>query len=236
MTTPERFQIAHHIAAIVLFGTLAVCAVILTRKVQGKIDLDAVNTTTTKLNKPCKGSGDDKADNCGTIGLINQAFIKGGDAIVTTQQQEQTLIKQTTPILTSLATIPGHVDGTMDALTGTAQTASRSLQDATDHLTPVLDAATSTTLDVGTATRRLLPIEDDADASVKHFDALVTSKDITRFLNSTAVTSEQVAGIATDLHKATTDATKPQPWWRKALGYGNLGVNIACLATHSCPF
>lgn len=224
MTTPEKTAVASHAAIILLCGVVAFCCIELVNTLDKT--LDGVNVSLKTINMPKSG----------TLSMLDDTIYQGRLTIDATNHMlihEQT---QLTTMDADLARVTGSVNTTLAALSGTAQTASRSIQDATDHLTPVLDAATSTTLDVGTATRRLLPIEDDADASVKHFDALVTSKDVTRFLNSTAKTSEQVAGIATDLHKATTDATKPQPWWRKALGYGNLGVNIACLATHSCPF
>lgn len=193
-----------------------------------------VNTALATVNAGCIDNGHQVV--CGTLASVAQTTKNVG--ILAAQSAEQ--VKQSGKLITAAAdtitTVGKHVNGTMDALTGTAQTASSSLQSATDHLTPVLDAAKLTTLDSDAAIKGLLPLEDAATVSVNHFDDLVTSKDVTRFLNSTAETSEQVAGIATDLHKATTDATKPLPWWRKALGYGNLGVNIACLATHSCPF
>lgn len=78
---------------------------------------------------------------------------------------------------------------------------------------------------------------------MKDFDTKVTSPDVDRALKGMAddtqelaLTEAQITAIATDIHKEADSVTKPAPWYRKILNYGNMGVNIACLATHSCPF
>ena len=203
--------------------------------------LDQGNIALATVNAPCKDNGHQVV--CGTLAGVNQAVKNTG--ILAAQSAEQ--VKQSGALISSAATtintVGQHLSGTADALSETATTASRSLQDVSDHLTPVLDSANATTVKLGSAIDALQPVETDADKAVKDFDTRVTSKDVDRALKGLADTSQQAAltttqftGIATDLHKATSDATKPQPWWRKALGYGNMGVNIACLATRSCPF
>lgn len=77
---------------------------------------------------------------------------------------------------------------------------------------------------------------EDTHAAVANFNALLTSTDVAKFMASSAETSAQVAAIATDVHREADRITAPQPWYKKLYGYGNMGVNIACLATHSCPF
>jgi ABC-type transporter Mla subunit MlaD len=76
----------------------------------------------------------------------------------------------------------------------------------------------------------------DTHASIKSFNSLLSSPDITRFLKSSADTSTQVAAIATDVHREADKLSAPQPWYKKVYTYGNTGVNVACLVTHSCPF
>jgi hypothetical protein len=235
MTTPEKTQIASHAAMIALCIVVGVCAIALTVAVLRITDGSQQALAT--VNRGCAPGP------CGTLAAFTKAVTKGGDAIVTTQLQELSVVKRINPVLDSLTTVAPHANAAMDSLSGTATTASRSLQDVSDHLTPALDSANATTAELGSAIDALKPVETDADRAVRDFDAQVTSPDVDRALKGLADTSQQAAltttqftGIATDLHKATSDATKPQPWWRKALGYGNMGVNIACLATHSCPF
>jgi hypothetical protein len=74
-------------------------------------------------------------------------------------------------------------------------------------------------------------------------DALVNSQDVKRFMKGSADTSQQVAiiatqgaAIATDVHKEADALVAPQPWWHHVYQYGNTGINVACLVTHSCPF
>ena len=76
----------------------------------------------------------------------------------------------------------------------------------------------------------------DTHASITSFNSLLSSPDVTRFLKSSADTSTQVAAIAMDVHREADKLTAPQPWYKKVYTYGNTGVNVACLVTHSCPF
>jgi len=76
----------------------------------------------------------------------------------------------------------------------------------------------------------------DTHASITSFNSLLSSTDVTRFLKSSADTSVQISGIASDVRKEADALTKPQPWYKKVYTYGNTGVNVACLVTHSCPF
>lgn len=218
-------------AVTLLCVVVAVCVVAVVNTLDRT--LDGVNAALATVNKPKSG----------TLSMIDDTILQGR---LTIDATNKVLIHEQAQLSTldgDIASLSSHTDATLTALSGTATAASRSLQDASDHLTPVLDSANATTVKLGSAIDALKPVETDLDKAVRDFDAQVTSPDVDRALKGLADTSQQAAltttqftGIATDLHKATSDATKPQPWWRKALGYGNMGVNIACLATHSCPF
>ena len=206
--------------------------------------ISAVNTTFANINRP-EGAkdGHGKLLPPGTLAVFNKAATKAGDAIVTGQLSLQAIAPSIQETAKSFQTIAPHANGTMDALTGTAGAASQSLTTLSAHLNPAIDTANATIGDAGAAIRKLEPVEDDADRMVKDFDARVTSQDVDRALKGVADTSEQAAlttvqvtAIATDIRKAADQATAPQPWWKKILNYGTLGVNVACLATHSCPF
>jgi len=210
--------------------------------------IDGVNKTLATVNAPCTGFHGSVT--CGPIAQMSQTTKNIG--ILAAQGAEQ--VKQTGAVLTSAAgtiqNVGGAVTGTLthvntatDALTGTADAASKSLTTLSTHINPAIDTANATIGDAGAAIRKLQPVEDDADRMVKDFDARVTSPDVDRALKGVADTSEQAAlttvqitAIATDIRKAADQATAPQPWWKKILNYGTLGVNVACLATHSCPF
>jgi hypothetical protein len=196
-----------------------------------------VNAALATVNQGCAPGP------CGTLAAFTKVVTKAGDATVTTQIQEQAIGKQVSATMTALQTIPAHVNVTMDSLTGTAQTASTSLKSITDGITPVLASTKSTVDDVGAAVANLKPVETAATKMLTDGDALVNSQDVTRFLKGSADTSQQFAiiatqgaAIATDVHKEADALVAPQPWWHHVYQYGNTGINVACLVTHSCPF
>lgn len=76
----------------------------------------------------------------------------------------------------------------------------------------------------------------DVHTTTSDLNTLIASPDIKRFLAASADTSIQVAAIATDVHKEADALTAPKPWYTKLGAYGTTGVNIVCIATHSCPF
>ncbi len=165
-------SILHDIALAVLIAAGALACVVLYKAIgienASAGTLGGVNTALATINHPCAQGP------CGTLAAFTKAVTKAGDATVTTQIQEQAIGKQVSATMTALQTIPAHVNGTMDGLTGTAQTASTSLQTITDGLTPVL-ASTKSTVDdvgaalgsVGTAAKGLLPLESDTDTAVR---------------------------------------------------------------------
>lgn len=207
----------------------------------------AVTQATTILeeaHKPCQGSGADKADNCGTIALFNQDLVRGGDLITRadsiTDKEGQLLDRSLPGLIAKADGALGGINRLTGAATGAALQASDSIQTVTQHVTPVLDASTAA---VVTLDGQVKTNGDELHRAVADFDARVNSTQVDLALDGIATTSQNVAlttvqidAIAVDLRKQVDRATAPQPWWKKALNYGNLGVNIACLATHSCPF
>jgi hypothetical protein len=241
MTPPEKSAIASHVAVIILCLVVAGCAGLMTWR--GMHTVDQVNATLVNINRPCKGP--DGPDACGTLAQVNKGVIRMGDLATTAQMQVKqsgVLIAATTKNLdaigTSVTATMGHLNGTAAALATTASAATDSLHTLSTHTATAIDTANTTLGDLDDAVKlhsaQLANSEADFDAALKPIPAIEVG--LVKTTNQLALTSVQITGIATDLHKATSDATKPQPWWRKSLGYGNLGVNIACLATHSCPF
>jgi hypothetical protein len=155
-----------HDLALVVLVTAGVLACLVLWKALG-IESN-INVALETVNQGCAPGP------CGTLAAFTKVVTKAGDATVTTQIQEQAIGNQVSATMTALQTIPAHVNETMDGLTGTAQTASTSLQNITDGLTPVLDSTKSTVDDVGaavgsvgTAAKGLLPLESDADEAVR---------------------------------------------------------------------
>ena len=142
---------------------------------------------------------------CGTLAAFTKVVTKAGDATVTTQIQEQAIGKQVSATMTALQTIPAHVNGTMDGLTGTAQTASTSLQAITDGLTPVLASTDATVRQAGTAVAGLQPVETAAAKSAADFDTLILNPNIPRIIdNGQTISSAFVTTIGTTNHMLFT--------------------------------
>jgi hypothetical protein len=214
MTTPEKTAVASHVAVITLCLVVAVCCVGLT--VGASRIMDGMQVSLTHVNKPCKGSGSDKADNCGTLALGGQVMAKSGDMLVTTQQKEQAVIAHLDDLVDSLTTIAPHVAKTSDALTATASSASTAISGVQTHLTPVLDAATDTINTVNASLTRLTgsadvllgnastsvaaiqPLIGRSTLFVTHLDALATSPDIPSIIHEVNV------GIGTGDHMLDT--------------------------------
>jgi methyl-accepting chemotaxis protein len=129
-----------------------------------------VNQTLVNVNRPCHGPFG--PDACGTLAQINKVAIAAADvANASAKQVEQsgTLITATTK---NIDTIGSH-------LSGTADTASTSLQDITKHITPVLDSTNA-------AVQGLAPIEVSANKTVADLDAEIQNPDLQRILANVA--------------------------------------------------
>ena len=169
-------SILHDLALVVLVTAGALGCLVLW-KALGTVD--AVNATLKAVNAPCADNGHQVV--CGPIAQLALAEKMIGNMAGQTQEQVRQsglLITATTQNMDKVAaSVTGEVaalQGTTQALTTTAQTASTSLKAITDGLTPVL-ASTKSTVDdvgvavgsVGTAAKGLLPLESDTDTAVR---------------------------------------------------------------------
>ena len=189
-------SILHDLALVVLVtaGVLACLVLWKALGIEGN-----VNAALATVNQGCAPGP------CGTLAAFTKVVTKAGDATVTTQIQEQAIGKQVSATMTALQTIPAHVNGTMDGLSGTAQTASTSLQAITDGLTPVLASTKSTVDDVGAAVASLQPVETAAAKSAADFDTLILNPNIPRIIdNGQTISSAFVTTIGTTNHMLFT--------------------------------
>ena len=74
---------------------------------QGARDADAlIRRTDDHLNRPCGGGYP-----CGTLAEANKVLVKTGDAIVTTQVQEQAITPHTIAAMDSITALTGNLNG-----------------------------------------------------------------------------------------------------------------------------
>src|ERR1700743_2457438 len=78
----------------------------------GKLD-----ATLDHVNKPCKGSGADKADNCGTLALAGQVLVDSGDLIKRSDSVEN---KETAMFNSDLPKMFAGINNTVKNLGDTA--------------------------------------------------------------------------------------------------------------------
>jgi hypothetical protein len=176
--------------------------------------LAGFNTALATVNTPKSG----------TLSMLDDTIFQGRLTIDATNKVLIHEQSQLGTLDTDIASLSGHADSTLTTLSGTAQIASTSLQAISDHLTPALDATTTTVKQVGTTMAGLQPLESDAAKTVQDGDALVTSPDVARFLKASADTGQQAAiiatqgaGIATDVHTVTRRYANPPKakWYQK---------------------
>jgi hypothetical protein len=135
--------------------------------------IDALNATLAAVNRPC---GKEKP--CGTLGTLDKAVTKAGDAVVTTQLAERRSVPHVLAAMDEFKAAAGQLSAMADAGTGTAQAATAALETAQKTLAdaqPVLEA--------------LQRDEDAANRAVADFDDLVRSPDL-------ASTMQHVEGMA----------------------------------------
>lgn len=145
-TIPERYQIASHCAVIGLCVGVLVCAVWLT--VGAERVMDGGNMALATVNKPKSG----------TLSMIDDTILQArltidatNKVLIHEQSQLDTFDDYGHHLDVEISSLAAHSDTTLDALTGTATTASTSLQTLTADVTPVLDTTKSTIADAGTA-------------------------------------------------------------------------------------
>jgi hypothetical protein len=204
MTIPERTSIASHIAAVVLCGTVAVCAVGLT--VSASRTLDGVNKTLAEINAPC--SSFHGSASCGTIAQISQTaknigILAGQGALQVKQSGD--LIQATTRNLDQTgAAVRGlvqHASIAVDSVSGTAQAASGALTTASQGVQRVAEAAipleSNTAALVGHLDVETAPLVTHADLVIQHMDGLAENPAIptilTNFAGITGSTNDLLA-------------------------------------------
>jgi hypothetical protein len=157
-------SILHDLALVVLVTAGALGCLVLW-KALGTVD--AVNATLKAVNAPCADNGHQVV--CGPIAQLALAEKMIGNMAGQTQEQVRQsglLITATTQNMDKVAaSVTGEVaalQGTTQALTTTAQTASTSLKAITDGLTPVLASTDATVRQAGAAVAGLQPVETAA--------------------------------------------------------------------------
>ena len=158
-----------------------------------------VNTALTTVNQPCAPGP------CGLLANLGKTTTKVGDAIVTTQGQEQAIGKKVGATMDSLGTIPGHVNTALDGLTQTEGTVSQSLQTVTAGTTRSLNGLDVAVLDTDTVIKGFVPAQTALQKSITDFDTLITNPAISQTLgNVQVVTSELGTTVATGNHMLDT--------------------------------
>jgi len=164
---------------------------------------DGATQTFALINRP-EGAKDVRGKLLppGSIAVFNKAVTKAGDATVTGQLSLQQIAPAIQATASSFQTIVPHANEALDGVSQTAQTASRSLQDVSDHLTPVLDSTNATVKALGDA----VTLHSAAlEVSERDFDALVTNPAVAQTEdNIQQITKEMVPVIATGNHMLST--------------------------------
>ena len=194
MTHVERTQIAGSLAVITLCGVVAACAMVLVRTLDRT--LAQANVALETVNRSCAPGP------CGTLAAFTKAVTKGGDAIATSQIQEQQITPQVIAAMESLRTIAPHVNQTVDALGATSDAAAASLRSITEGIAPVLKSADAATQDLDASAKGLQPDEAVMQRSLQDFDSLLESPEIPAALEETQQVTHNLDATTTDFqHK-----------------------------------
>jgi hypothetical protein len=161
--------------------------------------VSGVNTALTTVNQQCAPGP------CGTLALVNKTVTKTGDAIVTTQIQEQAIGKKVGATMDALGSIPGHVNTALDGLTQTEGTATQTLQTLSNDTTRSLNGLDLAVSDTDTVIKGFVPTQTALQKSIHDFDDLITNPAINQTLgNVQVVTSELGTTVATSNHMLDT--------------------------------
>jgi hypothetical protein len=109
-----------------------------------------VVTSIARVNRPCEGSGQDKADNCGTLALAGQVMVNAGDLV----KQSQGVERKESLVL----------DRDLPQLFAKANVGVDRFSSAAAELQPLLRETTA-------RTAALAPIETNAASLLAHVDA-----------------------------------------------------------------
>ncbi len=203
MTTSDRAHVATAAAAIILSGVVAACAVRITHSLGDT--LDSADAALATVNRPCSPGP------CGTLADLDKAVIKSGDAVVTTQMQEQQIAPAIEATLRSLQTIGPQATGTLSAVSQTAQAATTSIRTLSDGMTPVLASAHATLGDADAAIEGMQPTEAQATRSMADLDALIRDPAIPEALKSVQETTANLDATTSDFQKKFHQFLFPAP-------------------------
>ena len=166
--------------------------------------------TLDHLNRPCKGQAG--PDACGTLAQINKTAIDAGDAIVRTQLIERATAPHVTAAMDQFGTAAVHLSSTADSLAGTAHA-------ATGTLTAATGAIQTLTVDARTANDLLVQLKpliasyaatgNDLDTSVKTFNGLLASPNVTIMLANGAQFTTTAVQLEQKLAQCTLHPTLP---------------------------
>ena len=169
------------------------------------------------LNRPCKGPAG--PDACGTLAQISKTVIEAGDAIKQTQLVERATTPHVTAAMDEFGTAAIHLSTTADNLSGTSQALTGTAQAATGTLTAATRAIQTVTIDAQTANDLLAQLKplivsytstgNDLDTSVKTFNGLMSSPNVTIMLANGAQFTTTAVQLEQKLAKCTLHPTLP---------------------------
>ena len=149
---------------------------------------------------------------CGTLAEVATSVVKAGDAVVQTQLVERATTPHITAAMDQFGTAAVHLSSTADSLAGTAHAATGTLTAATGAIqTLTVDARTANDL-----MAQLKPLiasytatGNDLDTSVKTFNDLLASPNVTIMLANGAQFTTTAVQLEQKLAQCTLHPTLP---------------------------
>jgi hypothetical protein len=149
---------------------------------------------------------------CGTLAEVATSVVKAGDAVVQTQLVERATTPHVTAAMDQFGTAAVHLSSTADSLAGTAHAATGTLTAATGAIqTLTVDARTANDL-----MAQLKPLiasytatGNDLDTSVKTFNDLLASPNVTIMLANGAQFTTTAVQLEQKLAQCTLHPTLP---------------------------
>jgi hypothetical protein len=155
----------------------------------------------------------------GTLHEVNKAAVKIGDAIVQTQLVERATTPHVTAAMDQFGMAAQHLSGTADSLKGTADALTGTAKAATVTLTAATGAIQTLTIDARTANDLLVQLKpliasytatgNDLDISVKTFNGLMASPNVTIMLANGAQFTTTAVQLEQKLAQCTLHPTLP---------------------------
>jgi hypothetical protein len=215
MTAPDYAKTALYVALTVLAMCLGGAAIILAHAFA--FSLGQVNATLHEINRPCAGNGA-KVEACGTLADVAKTL---GTIRGTAGQVEIAAVHENAQ-LGRLDAQEGQIYADIHATMLNTQELTASLTDTSEMASGDLRTLNSTIAAAQEPLARSGAAIAHVDATLGHLDALIEDPDITKLLQSSADTSAQVDGTATDVRlvadKVSNSFLHPPPkhWWNYA--------------------